>query len=80
MHKTVSKCTILLHVVYIVALVEIAKATNFTSGKWLIRRPRDKIDETWKLIAEATVAGRLGHLAKVSGAALYICLLSFQCI
>ncbi|XP_065917216.1 uncharacterized protein [Dysidea avara] len=45
---------------------EIAKATNFTSGKWLIRRPRDKIDETWKLIAEATVAGRLGHLAKVS--------------
>ncbi|XP_065913601.1 UPF0696 protein C11orf68 homolog [Dysidea avara] len=45
---------------------EIALATKFTGGKWMIFKHRRIIDETWKRMAEATVAGKLGCSAKVS--------------
>jgi len=45
--------------------LEIALATKLTVGKWMIFRHRRIIDETWKKIAEATVAGKLGCSAKV---------------
>ena len=46
-------------------VLEIALATKSTSGKWMIFRHRRIIDETWKMVAEATVAGKLGCSAKV---------------
>lgn len=46
-------------------IIEIAKETNLTVGKWMIFRRRSMIDETWKAIAEATVAGKLGCSSKV---------------
>lgn len=38
------------------------------SGKWLIFTSFKKLDETWKLIAEETEAGRLGISAKTATA------------
>ena len=46
-------------------ITEIAIKTNVTVGKWMIFRGRATIDETWQMIAEATVAGKLGCSAKV---------------
>ena len=51
------------HGLYII--LEIALATKLTVGKWMIFRHRRIIDETWKMIAEATFAGKLGYSAKV---------------
>ena len=45
--------------------IEIAVKSNVTGGKWMIFRHRTMIDETWQMIAEATVAGRLGCSSKV---------------
>lgn len=36
------------------------------SGKWLIFTSLKKLDETWKIIAEETVSGRLGISAKAA--------------
>ena len=38
------------------------------SGKWLLFVPFQKIDETWKLISEETLAGRLGIASKAATA------------
>ena len=38
------------------------------SGKWLIFTSFKKLDETWKIIADETVAGRLGISAKAATA------------
>ena len=46
-------------------ITDIAIQSNVTVGKWMIFRRRSMIDETWQMIAEATVAGRLGCSAKV---------------
>ena len=44
---------------------EIAVKSNVTVGKWMIFRHRTMIDETWQMIAEATIAGKLGRSSKV---------------
>ena len=46
-------------------ITDIAIQSNVTVGKWMIFRRRSMIDETWQMIAEATVAGRLGCSSKV---------------
>ena len=46
-------------------ITDIAIQSNVTVGKWMIFRRRSMIDETWEMIAEATVAGRLGCSSKV---------------
>ncbi len=38
------------------------------SGKWLLFVPFQKLDQTWKLIAEETVAGQLGIESKAATA------------
>jgi len=43
-------------------------AQTHKSGKWLIYRTEDAIDEAWGIIQEATRRGELGHVAKVSSA------------
>jgi len=43
----------------------IAKETNITVGKWMLFRTRDKVDETWEMIAKATTTKTLGSSAKV---------------
>ncbi len=37
-------------------------------GKWMIFRDRAKVEAVWRLIAEATIAGRLGMASKVATA------------
>lgn len=41
---------------------------NVRSGKWLLFISKDKIDETWKKIQDATKKGLLGYFSKVSTA------------
>ncbi len=38
------------------------------SGKWLLFVPWQKLDQTWKLIAEETISGRLGIQSKAATA------------
>ena len=39
-----------------------------TSGKWMLFPSSDKLDRTWKIVAEATANGKLGSMAKVATA------------
>jgi hypothetical protein len=45
-----------------------AREFDYTSGKWLVFRHRDEIDEVWTKIASSTINGELGSSAKVSTA------------
>ena len=48
----------------------IAVESKVTVGKWMIFRRRAMIDETWEMIAEATLAGKLGCSSKVANITL----------
>ncbi|KAH9841249.1 DNA polymerase ii large subunit-like protein [Teratosphaeria destructans] len=42
----------------------LAVKTGTTSGKWMIFPKTDDLPRTWRLVAEATAEGRLGHTSK----------------
>ncbi|KAK2141911.1 hypothetical protein LSH36_1020g00020 [Paralvinella palmiformis] len=44
----------------------LAAAAGFTTGKWMVFRKSQAVDEAWSIIAKATIEGRLGTAAKVS--------------
>jgi hypothetical protein len=46
----------------------LAQKSGLLIGKWLLYRDRSEIDETWKVIANATLHGNLGISAKASTA------------
>ena len=48
------------------AVAEIAKQHGCTSGKWMLRPPRDQVDRVWRIIAKATFDGKLGPSAKIA--------------
>ena len=48
------------------SILNVAKKQRYTTGKWMIFFPPDKVDEGWKTIAAATAQGQLGCSAKVS--------------
>jgi len=50
------------------AIDKLAKESGLVIGKWLVYVSKDKIDETWKVIASSTFKGELGIDAKVSTA------------
>ena len=50
------------NIIYCLAL---AAAAGFTTGKWMVFRKSQAVDEAWSIIAKATVEGRLGTAAKV---------------
>ena len=49
----------------ILLITDIAVQSNVTVGKWMIFRERSMIDDTWQMISEATIAGKLGCSSKV---------------
>jgi len=48
------------------SILSVAKKQRYTTGKWMIFFPPDKVDEGWKTIAVATAQGQLGCSSKVS--------------
>lgn len=48
------------------SLERIAKLYGCTSGKWILRVPRNVLEYVWNIIAKATFDGRLGPSAKIS--------------
>ena len=44
----------------------IAEKYNILSGKWMVFRPSQTIDDTWEVIAKSVSEGRLGVSAKVA--------------
>ena len=48
------------------SILSVAKKQRYTTGKWMIFFPPDKVDEGWKTIAAATAQGQLGCSAKIS--------------
>jgi len=57
--------------VQLYAIIGIAVESKVTVGKWMIFRRRAMIDETWEMIAEATLAGKLGCSSKVVNIIMY---------
>lgn len=55
---------------WIIALRRNDIFSNGTNGKWLIHAQKEKIDNIWQIIAQATKEGYLGSLSKVSTTAL----------
>ena len=53
-------------------ITEIAVRSKVTVGKWMIFRQRAMINETWEMIAEATVAGKLGCSSKVVSSFIHV--------
>ncbi|GAB1735386.1 hypothetical protein NU219Hw_g3020t1 [Hortaea werneckii] len=47
-------------------LVKLAMETGTTSGKWMLFPSPDDLPRTWRLVAEATAAGKLGPVTKVA--------------
>lgn len=47
-------------------LVKLAVETGTTSGKWMLFPSPDDLPRTWRLVAEATAAGKLGPATKVA--------------
>ena len=45
---------------------KLAKQFNVLSGKWLVFVSSDKVDNLWGRIVKSTLAGTIGHSAKVS--------------
>ncbi|KAI7371597.1 hypothetical protein KC354_g446 [Hortaea werneckii] len=47
-------------------LVKLALETGTTYGKWMLFPSPDDLPRTWRLVAEATAAGKLGPVTKVA--------------
>ncbi|KAI1945570.1 hypothetical protein LOZ12_002359 [Ophidiomyces ophidiicola] len=48
------------------SILQAARDNNITTGKWMLFRSVDKVDDAWKAVASATAQGLLGIEAKVS--------------
>ena len=44
----------------------VARETGVTCGKWMLFPDPEDVDHIWKLVAQATADGELGHAAKVA--------------
>ncbi|KAL9100443.1 MAG: hypothetical protein Q9163_004188 [Psora crenata] len=47
-------------------IFDLSRQTGITSGKWMLFPSPEDVDRIWKLIAQATADGELGHAAKVA--------------
>ena len=48
------------------SLLALARETNCISGKWMLFPSPSDVNSAWSLVTHATVAGELGHAAKVA--------------